>query len=131
MSATDVVFLDDDDDLRETFTDLVGTVFERQCFGCRSYDDLLTLGDRALACGVAILDINLGPGVRSGLDAYAWLRGHGFRGRIVFLTGHASSHPLVIEATRLGGAQVVAKPITSGVLRSLLEVGTAAHGAHP
>ena len=131
MSATDVLFLDDDDDLRETFTDLVRTVFERGCFGCRSYDDLLALGDRALSCGVAILDINLGPEVPSGLDAYVWLRGHGFVGRIVFLTGHASSHPLVLEATRLGDAEVVAKPISSGVLRSLLEYRRGNQGAHP
>jgi FixJ family two-component response regulator len=131
MSATDVLFLDDDDDLRETFTDLVRTVFERECFSCGSYDELLALGDRALSCGVAVLDINLGPQVPSGLDAYGWLRGRGFLGRIVFLTGHASSHPLVVEATRLGGADVVAKPISSGVLRALLEVRSVAEGAHP
>ncbi len=129
MSSTGVLFLDDDDDLRETFTDLVGTVFERSCFGCRSYEELLALGDQALSCGVAILDINLGPEVRSGLDAYVWLRKQGFEGRIVFLTGHASSHPLVVEASRLGDADVVAKPISAGVLRSLLEVRRVPEGA--
>lgn len=131
MSATGVLFLDDDDDLRDTFTDLVQTVFERACIGCRSYADLVALGDRALGCGVAVLDINLGPNVPSGLDAYSWLRSRGFKGRIVFLTGHANSHPLVLEATRLGDADVVAKPISSGVLRSLVEVRPATEGAHP
>jgi FixJ family two-component response regulator len=131
MSSTSVLFVDDDDDLRETFTDLVRTVFERECFGCGSHAELVALGERALTCGVAILDINLGPDVPSGLDAYVWLRGRGFTGRIVFLTGHASSHPLVVEATRLGDAEVVAKPISSGVLRTLLEVGGTARGAHP
>ena len=130
MSSTGVLFLDDDNDLRETVTDLVGTVFDCPCLGCRSYEDLLALGNRALSCGVAVLDINLGPDVPSGLDAYLWLRKHGFHGRIVFLTGHAGSHPLVVEASRLGDADVVAKPISAEVLRSLLEVGHAPQGDH-
>jgi FixJ family two-component response regulator len=130
-NATGVLFLDDDDDLRDTFTDLVQTVFERRCVGCRSYEELVALGEQALGCAVAVLDINLGPNVPSGLDAYAWLRSRGFKGRIVFLTGHANSHPLVLEATRLGDADVVAKPISSAVLRSLVEMGPATDGASP
>src|SRR4029077_4924973 len=96
-SRSGVLFLDDDEDLRDTFTDLVRSVFDRDCHGLCSYRDLVTLGDRALGCGVAILDINLGAEAPSGLDAYGWLRRHGFSGRIVFLTGHANSHPLVME----------------------------------
>jgi FixJ family two-component response regulator len=118
---SDVLFLDDDEDLRATFADLVRTIFERECHGIRSYGDLLDLGDRALKCGVAILDINLGPQVPSGLDAYGWLREHGFDGRIVFLTGHAASHPLVVEAKRLGDAEVVGKPVSLDTLTSMLE----------
>jgi FixJ family two-component response regulator len=118
---TDVLFLDDDEDLRATFADLVRTIFERECHGIRSYGDLLDLGERALHCGVAILDINLGPQVPSGLDAYGWLRKHGFGGRIVFLTGHAASHPLVVEAKRLGDAEVVGKPVSLDTLTSMLE----------
>jgi FixJ family two-component response regulator len=126
-----VLFLDDDEDLRETFSDLVRTVFDRVCYGLRSYRELVALGDRALACGVAILDINLGPDVASGLDAYAWLRRHGFDGRIVFLTGHANSHPLVLEASRLGDAEVLAKPVSFDALSSLLENREIGKDAHP
>jgi FixJ family two-component response regulator len=118
---SDVLFLDDDEDLRATFTDLVRTVFERECHGCGSEHDLIALGDRALHCGVAILDINLGPQSPSGIDAYEWLRNHGFHGRIVFLTGHAASHPLVVEASRLGDAEVVGKPVSLDALTSLLD----------
>jgi FixJ family two-component response regulator len=118
---SDVLFLDDDEDLRATFADLVRTIYDRECHGVRSYGDLLDLGDRALRCGVAILDINLGPQVPSGLDAYGWLRKHGFDGRIVFLTGHAASHPLVVEAKRLGDAEVVGKPVSLETLTSMLE----------
>jgi FixJ family two-component response regulator len=119
--VSDVLFLDDDDDLRATFTDLVRTIFARQCHGCASQQDLIALGERALHCGVAILDINLGPQVPSGIDCYGWLRKHGFDGRIVFLTGHAATHPLVVEARRLGDAEVVGKPVSLETLTSLLE----------
>ena len=118
---SDVLFLDDDDDLRATFIDLVRTIFSRECHGIGSHRDLIALGEQALHCGVAILDINLGPQVPSGLDAYGWLRKHGFGGRIVFLTGHAASHPLVVEAKRLGDAEVVGKPVSLDTLTSMLE----------
>jgi FixJ family two-component response regulator len=119
--ACDVLFVDDDVVLRATFADLVRTIFERECHGIRSYRDLTDLGEQALHCGVAILDINLGPQAPSGLDAYGWLRKHGFGGRIVFLTGHAASHPLVVEAKRLGDAEVVGKPVSLDTLTSMLE----------
>lgn len=126
-----VLFLDDDEDLRDTFTDLVRSVFDRDCHGLRSYRDLVTLGDQALDCGVAILDINLGPQAPSGLEAYNWLRRRGFSGRIVFLTGHANSHPLVVEASRLGDAEVVAKPVSFDALSSLLEGKDSREEARP
>jgi len=120
---SDVLFLDDDDDLRATFADLVRTIFARECQSIGSHRDLIALGERALHCGVAILDINLGPEAPSGLDSYGWLRKHGFEGRIVFLTGHAASHPLVIEARRLGDADVVSKPVSLDRLTTMLEDG--------
>ena len=116
-----VLFLDDDDDLRATFIDLMRTVFARECHGIGSHRDLIALGEWALHCGVAILDINLGPEVPTGIDSYGWLRKHGYDGRIVFLTGHAASHPLVMEARRLGDAEVVSKPVSLVALTSLLE----------
>src|SRR5262245_10728189 len=119
--GSDVLFLDDDDDLRATFTELVRTVFERECHGLASHRDLIALGPRALHCGVAILDINLGPRVPNGIDSYGRLREHGFGGRIVFLTGHAASHPLVVEARQIGDAEVVSKPVNLVMLTSLLD----------
>ena len=118
---SDVLFLDDDDDLRATFADLVKTIFARECYGIGSYRELTALGERALDCGVAILDINLGPEAPSGIDSYGWLRKHGFHGRIVFLTGHAATHPLVVEAKRLGDAEVIGKPVSLDRLTSMLE----------
>ena len=42
-------------------------------------------------------------------------------GRIVFLTGHASNHPLVVEAQRIGDAEIFSKPIDPDRLRSIVE----------
>jgi FixJ family two-component response regulator len=113
--------VEDDDDLREVVVELVTVFLDRRCVGVGSYEELVALGEKALRCGVAILDINLGPHRRSGIDAYAWLRDRGYTGRIVFLTGHAGTHPLVVEAKRIGDAEIYSKPIDPDRLRSIVE----------
>ena len=121
MGTDCVLYVEDNDDLRELVVELVTVVLKRRCVGVGSYEELAALGKEALQCSVAILDINLGPGRRSGIDAYAWLRDHGYQGRIVFLTGHASTHPLVVEAQRIGDAEIFSKPIEPDRLRSIIE----------
>jgi DNA-binding NtrC family response regulator len=116
-----VLYVEDNDDLRELVVELVTVVLKHRCVGVASYEELAALGEEALRCSVAILDINLGPDRRSGIDAYAWLRDHGYKGRIVFLTGHASTHPLVVEAQRMGDAEIFSKPIEPDRLRSIIE----------
>ena len=116
-----VLYVEDDDDLRDAVVELVTAVLERRCVGVGSYEELVALGDQAFRSGLAILDINLGANRRSGIDAYAWLRNKGYRGRIVFLTGHASMHPLVVEAQRVGDAEIFSKPIESDRLLSIVE----------
>jgi DNA-binding NtrC family response regulator len=115
-----VLFLDDDVDLRDIASELfasanvectaVPTLAALQVALARSSDDF----------DLAIVDINLGDGQPSGVDAYRWLRGNGFRGRIAFLTGHAKSHPLVAEALKAGDVNVYEKPIDFDVLMGLL-----------
>ncbi len=121
MGTGFVLYVEDDDDLRELVVELVTVVLERRCVGVGSYEELVALGEEALGCSVAILDINLRSNRRSGIDAYAWLRDKGYTGRIVFLTGHASTHPLVAEAQRIGDAQIFSKPIDPDRLRSIIE----------
>jgi len=120
MSTDFVLYVEDNDDLRELVGELVTVVLRRQCVGVGSYEELVALGDEVLGCGVAILDINLGGNRRSGIDAYTWLRHKGYTGRIVFLTGHASAHPLVVEAQRIGDAEIFSKPIDLGHLHSIV-----------
>jgi DNA-binding NarL/FixJ family response regulator len=122
VTGTDfVLYVEDNDDLRELVVELITVVLERRCVGVGSYEEVVALGSQALQCDVAILDINLGAHRKSGIDAYAWLRRQGYTGRIVFLTGHASTHPLVVEAQRLGGAEIFSKPIDPERLRSIVE----------
>jgi FixJ family two-component response regulator len=121
MGTDLVLYVEDDDDLREVVVEIITSFLERRCVGVGSYEELVALGEEALGCGVAILDINLGANRRSGLDAYAWLRNRGYRGRIVFLTGHAGTHPLVVEAQRVGDAEIFSKPIAPDRLRSIVE----------
>ena len=121
MRNTFVLFLEDNDDLRQTFVELVTILHERRCVGASSYDEVVALGPRVLACDAAILDINLGPNQPSGIDAYKWLRHTGYPGRVVFLTGHASTHPLVIEAARIGDAEIFSKPIDPDQIQSIVE----------
>jgi FixJ family two-component response regulator len=117
-----VLYVEDNDDLRELVVELVTVVLKRRCLGVGSYEELVALGEEALVgCRVAILDINLGPNQRSGIDAYAWLRDKGYTGRNVFLTGHASTHPLVVEAARIGDAEIFSKPIDLDRLWSIVE----------
>jgi DNA-binding NtrC family response regulator len=116
-----VLYVEDNDDLRELVVELVTGLLKRRCVAVGSYEELVGLGEEALGCSVAVLDINLGPNRRSGIDAYTWLRDKGYPGRIVFLTGHANTHPLVVEAQRIGHAEIFSKPIGPDRLRCIVE----------
>jgi DNA-binding response OmpR family regulator len=121
--------LDDDADLLEILAELLQ---ERgcRCLLARSLDDLKAFGPEVLAADVAVLDINLGSGQPSGIDAYDWLVSENFRGRLLFLTGHAHAHPLVARAERLNRATVLDKPLDGGVLLSRI-LGDAGATAAP
>jgi DNA-binding NtrC family response regulator len=118
--------LDDDADLLE----ILGELLEER--GCRcllahSLEELKRLGPDVLKADVAVLDINLGVGQPSGIDAYDWLVEQGFPGRLLFLTGHAHAHPLVARAERLQRATVLDKPLDGDVL--LEKITESARGA--
>ena len=117
--------LDDDADLLEILAELLA---ERgcRCLLARSVADLKALAPEVLAADVAVLDINLGSGAPTGIDAYEWLFSQHFAGRILFLTGHARAHPLVARAERFQHATVLDKPIDGRVLldRILGEAGS-------
>jgi FixJ family two-component response regulator len=118
-----VLLVDDDEDLVATMSELLSGAGANSCVVARSLGEVQRQGSEALACEVAIVDVNLGNGQPSGLDVHRWLREQGFGGRTVFLTGHAQSHPLVVAAARLGGVIVLAKPIRTEELLRITQLG--------
>ena len=122
-----VLVLEDDEDLRSILCELLSLSGADACVSVGSFEELRRNQVEGLGCGLALLDINLGAEVPSGLDAYRWLKDNGFSGRCIFFTGHARSHPLVREALELPNVQVLSKPIESQVLLSLVWGGS--HGS--
>jgi DNA-binding NtrC family response regulator len=116
-----ILVLDDDDDL----TLVLGTMITREtgnaCLSLRSFAELRRRRVDALQCAIAVLDVDLGVGQPSGLDAFAWLRAERFAGRIAFLTGHLPTHPLVERAAQLADADVFCKPLDLDRLMAMLQ----------
>ena len=123
-----ILILEDDDDMRTALDDVVSTLLGWPCVAVASYDELLERREEALRCRMALLDVNLGADQPSGLDALDWLRRQGFRGEIVFLTGHAQSDPLVQQTLERGTARLMEKPIGLPQLSALLDEGSPSHG---
>jgi DNA-binding NarL/FixJ family response regulator len=104
-----------------TLSQVVESLCHRRSVGAASLEGVVAIGERASACGLAIIDVNLGAGVASGVDVLTWLRRNGFSGKAVFLTGHARTHPDVQRAEALEGVVVLSKPVPIHTLLELLE----------
>ncbi|HXU82260.1 MAG TPA: response regulator [Polyangia bacterium] len=122
-----ILILEDDDDMRTALDDVVSTLLGWPCVAVASYDELLERSEEALGCSMALLDVNLGADQPSGLDALDWLLRQGFRGQVVFLTGHAQSDPLVQETLERGTVRLMEKPIGLSQLSALLDEGLPRH----
>ncbi len=97
------------------------------CLKLESYEEFRIKGEEVLRSAIVFLDINLGFGRKSGIDAYRWLKERNFEGEIVFLTGHAASHPLVQEATRIPGVTLLTKPSGISVIGPIIRSALARH----
>jgi DNA-binding NtrC family response regulator len=116
-----LLIVDDDQDLVSSMKELFEVAKEISCITATSLDELRVLENELMFCSLAIVDINLGHGKPSGIDVYRWLIKKGFSGRIVFLTGHAKSHPLVAQASLIAGVKVCEKPFEVSKLLALWE----------
>ena len=121
---TGVLLVEDSDDLRESLADLFRTAGVG-CVAAASLAEVEAKAADALACALAVVDINLGPGMPSGIAVHRWLRERRFAGHIVFLTGHARTHPLVEEALHLDGVRVLDKPLGVDAIMGLVRGGEA------
>jgi ActR/RegA family two-component response regulator len=117
---TAVLILDDDQCLLEVMSEFINVFCGRAVVTATRLVELKGLAAEVMTCELAFLDINLGPGLPNGLDAYKWLLEKGFKMRTFFITGHAKSHPLVVEAARLGDVQILAKPIDRNQLVKII-----------
>lgn len=118
--AGPVLLLDDDVDLRVALSEFIDMLCERECFAVGSFEEMVKRAEPVLRCSVALLDVNLGAGKPTGIDAYRWLTEHRFGGRLYFFTGHARGHPLLEEVGKLGAVQVLSKPLDADKLMEIL-----------
>jgi DNA-binding NtrC family response regulator len=109
-ARTRIVFLDDNEDLRELLPALLETTLGVECLSFSNVIDFQNHSNQVLSAKVAILDINLGPNAPDGVDAFNWLVERGFRGNVLFFTGHARANPQVALAEK-DGARILEKPI--------------------
>ncbi len=119
-----ILLLDDDDDLRTLLAAALVHYKIGEPIACGSVVEMIDRANLVLDCSLALLDVNLGAGKPSGVDAYLWLLDHGFHGDVAFLTGHATHHPVVAEALRQGTVRVLQKPIALDIINELSQ------GAH-
>jgi DNA-binding response OmpR family regulator len=119
--VTSLLIVDDDEDLREVIVDVTLRLGIERHVLAAGLAQVQLQRDQALATGLAIIDVNLGPGHPTGVEVCEWLRREGFRNRIVFFTGHAEDDPRVIAAASVPGARIMTKPISISELHGLLQ----------
>jgi DNA-binding response OmpR family regulator len=129
-----VLIVDDDPELRR----LICLFYEKEgrveCVGAESLESLSRIYESEGPFSLAILDINLGASKFDGVDVYHWLKERNFPGRVVFLTGHASSDPRVRRALEIDGTVLLEKPAGISALKEIFEsLETSAQSAneHP
>jgi len=119
-----VLFVDDSFDTCQVIEVMCQSLPEVECVCVTSMSAVLESAGQVLRTCLAILDVNLGPGEPSGVDIYRWLKGQNYRGKIVFLSGHARTDPQVEEAARISGVDFFQKPLGFGQIEALI-LGTA------
>jgi DNA-binding NtrC family response regulator len=115
-----VLFVDDCRDICDVMEVMCQSLPEVECVCVTSMSAVLENVAQVPRTDLAILDVNLGPGEPSGVEIYRWLKGQNYRGKIVFLSGHARTDPVVEEAAKISGVDFFQKPLGFGQLESLI-----------
>jgi FixJ family two-component response regulator len=115
-----VLFVDNSYDICQVFEALCQSLPEVECVCVTSMSAVLERAADALRTGLAIIDVNLGPGEPSGVEIYRWLKGKNYRGKIVFLSGHAMTDPQVEEAAKISGVDFFQKPLGFDQIEALI-----------
>lgn len=123
VQAPTVLFVDDDPDLCAVMADTFHRLGAVRCETRHSFAEIKAMGSAVHAFDIAVLDINLGPGQPNGVEIFYWLEDQEFKGRVVFLTGHAHDDPRVIMAAAITGTIVLSKPLKSEDLKRIITAG--------
>lgn len=115
-----VLFVDDDADLCAVMKDTVLGLGASDCITVGSLNEVERLGSELFKCHLAVLDINLGPDQPTGVEVFHWLTDNGFKGHVVFLTGHAHDDPRAMAAAAITRTVVLSKPISTQSLQKLI-----------
>ena len=115
-----ILFVDDSSDLCQVMEVMCQSLPEVECICVTSMSAVRGRAEQVLRTGLAILDVNLGPGEPSGVEIYRWLKGQNYHGKIVFLSGHARRDPLVQEAAAISGVDFFQKPLGFGQIEALI-----------
>lgn len=116
-----VLFVDDDADLCAVMKDMCRLLGAAECETLTSLAEVEGLGPNIQKFHLTILDINLGSDQPNGVEVFHWLVDQGYRGRVVFLTGHAHDDPRALAAAAVSRTVVLSKPISTEALRQLIE----------
>jgi DNA-binding NtrC family response regulator len=109
--ANPILLLDDDPVLLEVMAQVIEVYCGRSSLQIKGLAELQQRVEEVKRCSLAFLDINLGPDQPSGTEAFLWLKKVNFTGKTYFFTGHARTHPLVVQALALGEADLLTKPV--------------------
>jgi FixJ family two-component response regulator len=115
-----VLFVDDSDDICQVVEAMCQSLPEVECVCVTSMLAVQERAEQVLRTGVAILDVNLGPGEPSGIEIYRWLKGKNYRGKVVFLSGHVRTDPQVEEAGKISGVDFFQKPLGFAQIEALI-----------
>lgn len=115
-----ILFLDDDKSLCSILDLLLAELGVKGSVFVHSFEELKKFESHLNEYDLIFLDVNLGPNVPSGVDAFNWLMENHFHNEIVFFTGHANTFPIVQKAKEFAKVSVLEKPVPVETLQKLI-----------
>jgi two-component system nitrogen regulation response regulator NtrX len=109
MPAAQILLIDDEPNIRATLAAVLGDA-GYSVTTCASAEEALGLPEVESRFGLAVVDLAL-PGM-DGLAAFKELRGRGFAGELVMISGHATLES-AMKAAREGAFDFLEKPLSA------------------
>ena len=116
-----VAVIDDDETLCTALAMFFETIGVTQCTIALNLAELETKRAKIPQIDVIFLDVNLGVNQPDGIFVYHWLINNGFTGRVIFMSGHARSHPKIEEIQKIAGTYFLQKPMPLKEIEALVK----------